>query len=57
MEKIIQEMGKCICGSENIEYFESEDTGDSRGYKFECKDCGKHCIEWYDLTYSETLEI
>ena len=48
--------GKCPkCGSENIEYWNSELLDDSIGYNLECMDCGCHAIEWYKLTYDETV--
>lgn len=49
--------GKCPnCGSDNLEYGNTELTGESMGYECECRDCGKNYIEWYGLIYSETVE-
>ena len=50
-------MGACPkCGSENIEYGDTNISGDCLGYEFECQDCGCQATEWYDLTYVETVE-
>jgi hypothetical protein len=51
-----QAVGKCPkCGSENVEYGTSLLEGDSLGYKMTCKDCNCEAIEWYNLSYSETV--
>lgn len=44
------------CGSYNIEYVGTNMTGDYIGYEFECLDCGCHATDWYELTYTETVE-
>ena len=52
----IDENGVCPkCGSENIEYGDTNISGDSLGYEFECQDCGCCATEWYDLTFVETV--
>lgn len=45
------------CGSEYIDYGDTELDGNSLGYKFECLDCGAKCIEWYSLSYAETVTL
>lgn len=51
------EPGKCPdCGSMNVTYEVSHRAGDMLGYEFSCDDCKKSFIEWFSLTYVETLE-
>lgn len=53
MRKVCQ--GDCPkCGSDNLEYGNTELDGETLGYEFECRECGCQGIEWYDLEYSET---
>ena len=50
--------GKCPkCGSENLEWGNTELYSESLGYEFTCNDCGCEATEWYDLTYSETITV
>lgn len=52
----IAEQGKCpYCGSEDIEYGDTNIDGDVLGYEFHCNNCGKDSTEWYDLTFVETV--
>ena len=55
MGKVCQ--GKCPkCGSENLEWGNTEIDGEGLGYEFECNDCGCQGTEWYSLTYVETID-
>lgn len=48
--------GRCHkCGSDNLEYGDTNLNGESMGYEFECRDCHAEGIEWYNLHYVETL--
>lgn len=49
--------GKCgKCNSDNLEYFDREDTpwGENFYYEIECLDCGALGKEWYVVRYDET---
>ena len=52
-----QRAGKCPrCGKEDIVYGSMELSDNSVGYPFHCNICDGDFMEWYDLTYSETLK-
>jgi predicted nucleic-acid-binding Zn-ribbon protein len=56
MENTKCNRGKCPkCGSENLEWGNTEIDGEGLGYEFECNDCGCQGTEWYNLTYVETI--
>ena len=49
--------GECPnCGNMDIEWGDRVDDGPCIGYEFHCPKCDKDFVEWYDLTYVETLE-
>jgi predicted RNA-binding Zn-ribbon protein involved in translation (DUF1610 family) len=49
--------GECPnCGSQEVTYGDSTLEGESVGYEFTCDKCGKEFVEWYNLTYVETVE-
>lgn len=49
-------LGHCPkCGSDNLEYGNTELSGESIAYEFECRECGCEGEEWYNLTYAETI--
>lgn len=53
-----QEAGVCpVCKKDGqLDYGDMDlSSGNSIGYEFTCDNCGAEGIEWYDLTYSETL--
>jgi hypothetical protein len=43
------------CGSENLNYGDTELCGNELGYEFECEDCGCQGTEWYKLSFIETV--
>lgn len=55
-KKLIQEQGVCpVCGDDSgLKYGDTKLEVASLGYEFTCK-CGAYGIEWYNLTYAETL--
>ena len=50
-----QEQGKCVCGSENIDYQSLEVKDEMIYYPFHCNDCGRNGKESYSLKYIETV--
>lgn len=49
-------LGMCPkCGSDNLEYGNTELEGNYLGYEFECRQCGCEGTEWYKLVYEETV--
>ena len=40
------------CGSADLNYGESELSGESIYYEADCKECGAMLHEWYDLKFS-----
>ena len=40
------------CGSDDINYGESELSGESIYYEADCNECGSMLHEWYDLKFS-----
>ena len=57
MKEMIKKcQGRCpVCGSDDLEWGNTELEGESLGYEFECNDCGAESTEWYELTYIETV--
>jgi hypothetical protein len=54
--KSSKEQGHCAnCDSENIDYGSIIPEDTFIGYPYECEDCKDRGIEWYSLTYSETI--
>ena len=49
-------IGICsCCGSDSVEYGQTELDSNSLGYHITCNDCLAKGIEWYDVIYSETI--
>ena len=43
------------CGSENLDYQDSEEKDEYLVYEFECEKCGATGKEWYTVSYLETV--
>lgn len=43
------------CGSYNLTYEDTQLESDMLGYEFTCDERGAEGIEWYDLTYTESI--
>lgn len=49
---VCNEAGRCpVCGSSNLEWGNSDCTGDYINYEWTCKDCGAEGCEWYKLVF------
>ena len=58
MKIITGEEGKCPkCNSEDLEYEDSDISGEGASYYYICNDCGFKGIEWYNITFSNHLTI
>ena len=54
--KFIQEQGKCPkCGSDDVDYGDSNIDGETISYELTCNKCGCQAEEYYNLNYSETI--
>jgi hypothetical protein len=49
--------GECpLCGEgSDLDYGDTVLDGEEMGYKFTCTTCGKQGIEWYHLSYVESV--
>jgi len=54
IKKICQ--GECpICGSEDLEWFDSDNDGETITYNFQCNECHSEGWEWCTLEYNFTI--
>lgn len=48
--------GECPnCGSDDLEYFESDCNGETVSYEYMCRKCKVPGVEWYELKHIETV--